>query len=151
MVPMAGVDFLLGKAMVVIDPTTNWKTARRGLQLGSVVALFTGILALCLAVAAFFHIPIIKFPTEWELERMDMFLEKMSELPANEAKELKLSIQKVRHNHQSISHTLNALRQRATLGFLALSVLGFFIYGMLRRSQRETGAPAGGTPSAAPH
>ena len=138
MVLMVGAGFLW--EMVVIEQMANRNGPWYGSCLASKLALLSGVLALCLAVVAFLHIPIVKYPTEWELERMEAMLAKQAVLPGTEAQAWKLSIQKVRNNHLSISRMHHALRQRATLGFVALSALAFFVFGLLRRSRLATGA-----------
>jgi len=144
---MVGVGVLLGMvgAMVVIEQMANRNGPWYGSRLASKLALLSGVLALCLAAVAFLHIPIVKYSTEWELERMEAMLAKQAVLPGTEAQEWKLSIQKVRNNHLSISRMNHALRQRATLGFVALSVLAFLVFGLLRRSRLATGASVDAT------
>ena len=103
-------------------------------------------LALVLALVAFFHIPITKFPTQSELAKIRRIVDVQAQIDQKDLSAVKKSMEWIAGNDQMQLATLFSLRKLAVLGFLAsalLSVLQLFALWKLRLLRNPFAFPAG--------
>lgn len=104
------------------------------------ISLLIGMVSIALAVASFFHVPITKFPTAWEIERIERVVFESAQLDSQGSASVKRSLGWIRANDQSALAVLFSLRQLAMIGFACMSALGFlaayFSFKFLRASNQ---------------
>lgn len=105
------------------------------------VSLLSGLAALALAAAASLHIPITKFPTSWEIEKVERLVAERGHFGVADAQSLQDSLGSIRANDARAYKVLLSLRQLALLGFLGLAAGGFvsayLSFGLMRTLPTE--------------
>lgn len=89
------------------------------------LALGNGVIAAVLGVASLLHLPVTKFPTEWELQSMQQMVRQRAQLSPEEAHRFERSVGRVHANERNMSTVLFSLRRVAIFGFGTLAVLSF--------------------------
>jgi hypothetical protein len=97
------------------------------------LALANGIAAVLLAMASAVHVPLTKFPSDWELDKVQSLVARSAQLSSSDAAALERSIGWVRANERASMGVLFSLRMVAVMGFLALAVLSFAGALLVRR------------------
>ena len=99
------------------------------------------VLALLLALAALLVIPLTKFPTPWELDKLERILLPKAQLTTKEAQSVRRSLDHIRHNDARQLRFFWILKIIAVAGFCALA-LGFTgLAWYLRRQARMAVRP----------
>jgi len=106
------------------------------------ISLLIGTASLALAVASFFHLPITKFPTPWEIEKIERVVLESAQLNVQGRASVKRSLDWIRANDKSALTVLFSLRQLAMIGFACMSALGllaaYFSFKLLRASNGKS-------------
>jgi hypothetical protein len=97
-----------------------------------VLALANGIAAVLLAMASAVHVPLTKFPSDWELDKVQSLVARSAQLSSSDAAALERSIGWVRANERASMGVLSSLRVVAVAGFLALAVASFVVALLVR-------------------
>lgn len=112
------------------------------------LALGNGVIATVLGVASLLHLPVTKFPTEWELQSMQQMVRQRAQLSPEEAHRFERSVGRVHANDRNMLTMLLSLRRVAIYGFTALAVLSFALAYLLRTASRRVADPAPHAPAA---
>jgi multisubunit Na+/H+ antiporter MnhB subunit len=112
------------------------------------LALGNGVIAAVLGVASLLHLPVTKFPTEWELQSMQQMVRQRAQLSPEEAHRFERSVGRVHANDRNMLTVLLSLRRVAIYGFTALAVLSFALAYLLRTASRRVADAAPHAPAA---
>lgn len=97
-------------------------------------ALANGLIATLLAVASLLHLPLTKFPTEWELSTVQQIVRQKAQLSAEELARFERSVDRIGGNERSVLTVFHSLRRLAIYGFGTLAVLSFASAYLVRRA-----------------
>lgn len=96
------------------------------------LALANGVIAMLLGIASLLHLPVTKFPTEWELQSMQRMVRQLAQLSPEEAVRFERSVDRIHANERNMSTVLLSLRRVAIYGFGTLAVLSFALAYVIR-------------------
>ena len=100
-------------------------------------ALSQGVIATLLGIASLLHLPVTKFPTEWELQSVQQMVSQRAQLSEEDAVRFERSMGRVRGNERNMSTVLFSLRRVAIYGFATLAVLSFGLAYLIRTAHRR--------------
>ena len=101
------------------------------------LALANGVIAAVLGIASLLHLPVTKFPTEWELQSMQQMVSQRAQWGPEEAHRFERSMGRVHANDRNTLTVLFSLRRVAIYGFAALAVLSFALAYLIRTACRR--------------
>ncbi len=88
-----------------------------------ILAVLGALLALALFGVAVVQVAVVKFPTEWELAKVEQLLEGRTTLTAEQQKLLNRSLGWIKDNNSRLVTVHYRLHRIAMYGFLSLAVL----------------------------
>src|SRR5687767_7571690 len=109
------------------------------------LAILGAVMAASLFFASLLQVLVVKFPTDWEVTKIEQLLDDHTTLSAAQQKSLKRSLGWIRSNHSDLAVRHSRLFGIAAVGFLVLtamfSLLAFVLWS--RHRVKSITPPAG--------